>query len=56
MDSIEFACILYEVQKQLHIGIDSDLVCKMFEHYEGSYENYTLLELIRKITNLMFME
>jgi acyl carrier protein len=50
LDSLEFACLLDEIQKCLHINIDSDIVCKIFEYYEGSYENYTLLELIDELT------
>jgi hypothetical protein len=46
MEPIEFACVLDEITKKLAIKIDSDIIGKIYDIYEGSYENYTLLELI----------
>jgi hypothetical protein len=46
MEAIEFACVLHEITKNLKVDMDADLVGKIFGMYEGSYENYTLLELI----------
>lgn len=46
MDATEFACTLEGITKSLNIEIDSDIVGKMFNAYEKTYENYTLLELI----------
>ena len=46
MEAIEFACVINEITNTLQIELDSDLAAKMFDIYEGSYENYTLLELI----------
>ena len=46
MQALEFACVLHELTDKLKIDMDSELVAKMFDIYEGSYENYTLLELI----------
>ena len=43
---IEFTCLLERLQKKLDIRIDSDIVGKIYYIYEGTYENYTLLELI----------
>ena len=46
MDATEFACTLEGTTKSLNIEIDSDIVGKMFNAYEKTQENYTLLELI----------
>jgi hypothetical protein len=43
---IEFTCLLERLQKKLDIRIDSDIIGKIYYIYEGTYENYTLLELI----------
>jgi hypothetical protein len=51
MEAIEFACVLTEITKSLNIELDSDLVGKIFEIYEHSYENYTLLELMGLVRN-----
>ena len=46
MEALEFACFFERLQKSLKIQIDSDIVGRMYDIYEGSYDNYTLLELI----------
>lgn len=46
MNAIEFACTVDEIAKRLKVEFDSDLVGKIYDIYEVSYENYTLLELI----------
>lgn len=46
MKAIEFACVIEDITKSLEIQMDTDLVAKIFDIYEGSYENYTLLELL----------
>jgi hypothetical protein len=43
---IEFACFFERLQKKLDIRINSDIVSKIYDIYDGTYENYTLLELI----------
>lgn len=44
---IEFACFFERLQKKLDIRINSDIVEKIYDIYDGTYENYTLLELIK---------
>jgi len=51
MDAIEFACFFQRLQKSIGIYIDSDIVGKIYDYYEGKYENYTLLELIYELHN-----
>jgi hypothetical protein len=46
---IEFACFLERLQKQIDIKVNSDIVSKIYDIYNGIYENYTLLELINKL-------
>jgi hypothetical protein len=46
---IDFACLVERLQKKLDIVIDSDIVSKIYDIYNGTYENYTLLELINKL-------
>ena len=46
MEAIEFACVMDKLSKSLKIDLDPDLVGEIHSIYEGSYENYTLLELI----------
>jgi hypothetical protein len=46
MDAINFACVMEEISKSLNTNIDAELTAKIYDIYEGSYENYTLLELI----------
>jgi uncharacterized protein YbaR (Trm112 family) len=46
MDAIEFACVFEEITKSLKIELDSDIAGNIFDMYENTYENYTLLELI----------
>jgi hypothetical protein len=43
---IEFACFFERLQKKLDIWINSDIVSKIYDIHDGTYENYTLLELI----------
>ena len=43
---IEFACFFERLQKKLDIRINSDIVSKIYDIHDGTYENYTLLELI----------
>ena len=43
---IEFACLFERLQKKLNIRINSDIVEKIYDIHDGTYENYTLLELI----------
>jgi len=43
---IEFACFFERLQKKLNIRINSDIVSKIYDIHDGTYENYTLLELI----------
>ena len=54
MDPITFTCILNELAKReseknqsSNLEIMSDISQKIYELYEGSYENYTLIELIK---------
>jgi len=49
MEPIEFACIFTDITKKLSIEIDIDIIAKIYDIYEGSYENYTLLELINLV-------
>jgi len=49
MDSIEFACLLHKIQKNLKVDIDSDVICMIYEDYDNRYNNYTLLELIYEL-------
>jgi hypothetical protein len=51
MEAIEFACVFEEITNKLGTKLDSDLVAKIFEMYEGSYENYTLVELLHLLRN-----
>lgn len=51
MDADEFACIMEGVTKSLNIDIDSDIVSNIYDEYRGSYENYTLFELIKLLQN-----
>jgi hypothetical protein len=44
---IEFACLFERLQKKLNIRVDSDIVNKIYDIYDGTYENYTFLELIK---------
>jgi len=46
---IEFACLLERFQKKIDIQINTDIVSKIYDLYDGTYENYTLLELINKL-------
>jgi hypothetical protein len=46
---IEFACLLERLQKKIDIRINSDIVGKIYDIYDGTYENYTLFELINKL-------
>jgi hypothetical protein len=46
---IEFACLLERLQKKIDVKINSDIVSKIYDIYDGTYENYTLLELINKL-------
>ena len=46
MDATEFACFFERLQKEQKTEIDSDIIGKIFDYYEYSHENYTLLELI----------
>jgi hypothetical protein len=50
MNAIEFACFFERLQKSIGYQIDSDIVGQIFDYYEGSYENYTLLELISMLS------
>jgi hypothetical protein len=43
---IEFACFFVRLQKKLDIMINSDIVSKIYDIHDGTYENYTLFELI----------
>ena len=52
MEVTEFVCFFERLQKSLNIQLDSDIISKIHDYYEGSYENYTLLELI----NLLVLE
>lgn len=52
MEPIEFACILDRITKKININIDENIIEKIYDIYEGNYENYTLLELI----NLLELE
>lgn len=51
MNAIEFACFFERLQKSIGYQIDSDIVGQIFDYYEGSYENYTLLELISMLSS-----
>ncbi len=46
---IDFAWLFERLQKKLKIIINSDIVSKIYDIYNGTYENYTLLELINKL-------
>lgn len=46
---IEFACLFERLQNKLDIRVNSDIVSKIYDIYDGKYENYTLLELINKL-------
>jgi hypothetical protein len=46
MDRIHFACFFYRWQQLLGIHLDQDIVGLIYDYYERSLENYTLLELI----------
>ena len=50
MNAIEFACFFERFQKSIGSEIDSDIVGKIYDYYEGFYENYTLLELISMLS------
>jgi hypothetical protein len=50
MDAIEFACFFERFQKSIGLEIDPEIVGEVYDHYEGSYENYTLLELISMLS------
>ena len=49
MKKIEFICFFERLQNKLDIRINSDLISKIYDIYDGKYENYTLLELINKL-------
>lgn len=51
MNAIEFACFFERLQKSIGYQIDSVIVGQIFDYYEGSYENYTLLELISMLSS-----
>ena len=46
MEATQFACVMEEISKSLNIDMDADLTAKIFDLYEFSYDNYTLLELL----------
>lgn len=46
MEAIEFACVIDEITKSLKIDMDSNIIGNIFDIYQGSYENYTLFELV----------
>lgn len=46
MDPAAFTCILVELAKLENVEVVSDISKKIYEIYEGTYENYTLFELI----------
>ncbi len=46
MNPIEFACFFEKFQRSIGHTIDTDIVGKIYEYYEDTYDNYTLLELI----------
>jgi hypothetical protein len=50
MNPIDFACFFERFQKSVGYQIDQDIVGKIYDYYEGSYENYTLLELISMLS------
>lgn len=50
MNAVEFACFFERLQKSVGYGLDTDIVGSIFDHYEGCYENYTLLELISMLS------
>lgn len=52
MEAIEFACVVDEIVKSLNIQIDADLVAILYDEYDCSYENYTLLELIHILRSM----
>lgn len=46
---LSLAASLRDTKKKLGFSIDSAIVGSIFHHYKGTYENYTLLELIREL-------
>jgi hypothetical protein len=46
MQAIEFACVMEELLSSLNIEMDTELTAKIFDLYEPSYDNYTLIELL----------
>jgi hypothetical protein len=46
MNAATVTCILIELAKLENVELSSDITKTIYETYEGSYENYTLLELI----------
>jgi hypothetical protein len=51
---IEFVCFLERFQKKIDVRINTDIVSKIYDLYDGTYENYTLLELILIINQFHF--
>lgn len=51
MEALEFACVFEEITEKLGTKLDSDIAAKIFEMYEVSYENYTLVELLHLLRN-----
>lgn len=45
-DPIAFTCFMAEIAKKTNIELMSDITQNIYELYEGSYDNYTLFELI----------
>ena len=52
MEAIEFACVIDNIAKSFKIDIDSDLVAAIYQKYESTYDNYTLLELIHLLSEM----
>jgi hypothetical protein len=46
-DPITFTCFITELAKKENVELMSDITQKIYELYEGCYDNYTLIELIR---------
>ena len=46
---IDFVCLVERLHKKLDIMINPDIFSKIYDIYNGTYENYTLLELINKL-------
>jgi hypothetical protein len=46
MEAIEFACVINEITKSLQIEMDAEIAGNIFDIYQGSYDNYTLFELL----------